>query len=532
MTSPPTPFLHERRAAPVTARERSVVALTLAGIVAFLFAAGGEILWTRPLWFDEICCTLFVVEGASSPLDVVRRVARGEDYAPPLLHLMVWASGRIAGGVTPIVLRTMSLACVCGALFLLYSALRRSFERAPSAAGVLAVASHALVVAHAFEGRYYGPWILFASTFAWTLGMDGGAARSSRRNIAQSIASIFLATIHWFGVLSLALMCGAAVLARGGSWRERLRFIAPSVAGFIAFFACLPLVLTHRASALEIDALWIPGLSAAQLGVIVRLFFLSTVPVLGVVLLLVDALREPGPKPSVGSSLRHALRDPSMAALASLALFPAVLVLVSLVLQPSMLDRYAILTVLAWAPLVALAVTSLNGAARIVVVLFVAALVALAGRRAVAEKREFAAMARLNAEAYAQALTMNRPIVFASLHTAYPVAGPRRKERRALFVELPDSTIQEMIPQPRLGWLRRHVMVERNIARGHARTYGFPVLVSQSQLDTISSFVLVGPDESFPRLYKRFDLFVGKVFPRHRGRRLTPNLALLEREAP
>jgi hypothetical protein len=194
-----------------------------------------------------------------------------------------------------------------------------------------------------------------------------------------------------------------------------------------------------------------------------------------------------------------------------------------------MLDRYAIITVLAWAPLAALAVATLERGGRLVAVLFFATLVALSARRVIADKRDFARMVRLNEEAYAQALTMDLPIVFASLHTAYPVAGPRRAERRALFLELPDSTIATMIPQPRLGWLRRHVAVERNIARGHARVYGFPVLAPQAQLDTARRFLLVGPEESFPRLYKQFDKFVGTVFPRHRATRLTPNLAILER---
>jgi hypothetical protein len=164
-----------------------------------------------------------------------------------------------------------------------------------------------------------------------------------------------------------------------------------------------------------------------------------------------------------------------------------------------------------------------------VAALFFAVLVGLAARRVIAEKREFAEMVRLTEEAYARALPTDLPIVFASLHTAYPVAGPRRAERRARFLELPDSTIQAMVPQPRLDWLRRHIAVERNIARGHARTYGFPVLAPQAQLDTTRAFYLVGPDESFPRLYKRFDLFVGKVFPHHRAERLTPYLAILRR---
>jgi hypothetical protein len=219
-----------------------MVALALVSTIGVLLAAGGGILWTRPLWFDEICCTLFVAEGASSPFEIVQRVARGEDYAPPLLHLMTWGAGKLAGGLTPIVLRSTSLLCVGGAIVLLYLALRRRFDRAPGVAGVLAVATHSLVIAHAFEARFYGPWLLFASAYAWTLGLDSASERSRRREAAQAIASVALVTIHWFGVLALGVMASAAVLSRGSRWRNGLRLVAPSAMGLVALAACIPLV--------------------------------------------------------------------------------------------------------------------------------------------------------------------------------------------------------------------------------------------------------------------------------------------------
>lgn len=559
VTSPPTTAPDDtRESSPhrVSLRERSLVAGAFVAVAAVLLSAGGAVLWTRPLWFDEICCTLFVVEGAASPVEVVRRVAAGMDYAPPLLHLIVWSAGRIAGEVTPVVLRAVSFACVSGALLFTYFALRRRFAPSPSAAGVLAVASHALVIAHAFEGRFYGPWLLFAAAFAWVLGSDPQRRSSGRRDVGIAIAAVLLATIHWFGIVSLALMATAAALAaraRGTAtsldspdpgpppWTTALRHVAPAALGAAALALCLPLMLSHRASALALDALWVPSLSAAQVGVIVRLFFLSTVPIAALVLLLIATLRDsparepddagdsPSPASPRGAPRRRVLGDPSLAALAALALFPVALGAISVVLQPSMLDRYAIVTVLAWAPLAAAAAATLPRAGRLAVVAFAALMTVLAARRVIAEKREFARMVALDSAAYERAATMDMPVVFASLHTAYPVAGPRRAERRARFLELPDSTISDMIPQPRLAWLRRHVTIERNIARGHARAYGFPVLVSQAQLDTARAFVLVGSDESFPRLYKRLDLFAARVFPRHRARRLTDNLALFER---
>lgn len=514
---------------PIRGWERSLAIAAIAGVIAALPLLGGAVLFTRPLWTDEICCTLFPVEGASSPLEVIQRVARGQDYSPPLLHLMVWTTGRIVGGLSPVVIRSLSLLCVAVALYLVYVTLRRRFAALPSAAGATAVAGHSLLLAYAFEGRFYAPWLLFATAYAWSLGIDQAKERSPRRDTAQAIASVLLVTIHWFGVLSLGLMGLSAMLGRGPGWRSRLRFVAPGTAGLVALAACAPLYLAHRASATTLDVLWIAPLNAGQIEQMARLFFLSTVPVSAAALLVIDALRDTGPAPTTRADIRASLRDPSLAALFSLALFPLVLAVVSVVLQPSMRDRYAIVTLLAWGPLVALAVASLPRRGQIVALVVTAALGGMAASREIAAKRAFAETVRLNREAYARALEMRLPVVFTAIHTVWPVAAERRAERRALFIELTDSTIREMIPQPRFAWLRRHVVLERNIAQAHAQLYGFPVLVPQAQLDTTRAFLLVGPDESFPRLHERFDLFAGRVFPHHRGRRLSPNLALLER---
>src|SRR5437764_807750 len=261
----------DRPMAAVTSREVLSAVGALALAIALLPLLGGGVLWTRPLWLDEICCTVYPVSNAATPVDVVRNIVHREDYAPPLLHLIYWSAGRVAGGLTPVVLRSVSLACVSLALLLVYLTLRRRFDRAPSAAGAIAVATHALVVTHAFEGRFYGPWLLFAAGFAWSL--SGLAAR----RVTQALFSIFLVTIHWFGVLSLGLMVGGAMATRGRDWRSGLRIVAPSAAGFIALIVCAPMAIAQRSAATGAGALWVPELSAAQVGVVVRLFFLTTV---------------------------------------------------------------------------------------------------------------------------------------------------------------------------------------------------------------------------------------------------------------
>jgi hypothetical protein len=530
VTLPPTPSLDQHAAPPpVTAREVLFFVLALALAVALLPLLGGSVLWTWPLWFDEICCVLYVVDDATSPLQVLRNIIiKGEDWAPPLLHLIVWTVGRLTGGITPVVLRSIALACVALAMLLVYATLRRRFGRAPAIAGALAVATHPLVVTHAFDGRFYGPWLLFAAGYAWSLGVERDNARSLRRAVAQAAFAVCLATIHWFGVLSLGLMCGAAVATHGRHWRAGLRFIAPSALGFLAIFAFVPLALEQRAAAAGL--LWVPALSAAQVGVMLRLFVVSTVPILAAVILVIGALPRGDGRPAMAANVRETLRDPSLAALCSLALMPLVLILVSILLQPSMVPRYGIVTVLAWAPLMALAVATLGREARAVVALFLVMVLALNVRRIAAEKRAYTSVVAANAAAFEQAKTMNAPIVFWGMHNIYPVVGPRRSDHaRARYLDLPDSTIDAMFPQPRLGWLRNNMRIDRDQARSHARAYGFPTMTPRAQLDTTQRFLLVGADEGRPRLYERVEVFTAQLFPRHRLTRLNPNLTLLQR---
>jgi hypothetical protein len=513
----------DRPIAAVTSRELLWVAAALGLGIALLALLGGGVLWTRPFWTDEICCTLYPVLGASSPLEVIARIAAPEDYAPPLLHLIVWSVGRLMGGITPVVLRSISLFCVSAALVSVYAALRRRFDRVPSVAGALAVASHALVLSNAFEGRFYGPWLLFAAGFAWSLSIR----HPRRRDIAVAVFSVALVTIHWFGVLSLGLMCFGVLASHGRRWRDGLRLIAPSAVGLIALVACVPMVVSQRATTTGV--LWVPELSTGQVGAMVRLFVLSTVPVVAAILLVVDGLRDETSQPSAAAGIREALQDSSVAALTSLALMPLTLIVVSVVLQPSLVGRYATVTALWWAPLAALAVATLGRAGRVVAALFLVLIVVLGVRRIVAERRDFANYVTANQAAFERAKSMNLPVVFQSVHLIYPVAGLQRAERRALFLDIPDSMIVAMTPQTRLERVRRNLLLDRNVARSHARVYGFPVMVTQAQLDSTSRFLFVASDESLPNLYGRVDLFTKAVFPHHRLTRLSPNLALLER---
>ena len=507
----------------MTRREMMVALIAVAVAIAILALAGGSVLWTRPLWFDELCCVSYVVGDAGSPAEVVRRVAASWDYAPPLLHLLIWPFAKLGGdGVTPELLRSVSLASVLGALFFVYASLRRIVATFPSAAGTLAVAGHALVLAHAFEGRFYGPWLLFASAYAWSLGLQMPRGRA----VAQAVCSVLLVGIHWFGLLSLGLMLAGAFTALRGPLRARLRYVAPSAAGMVAFLTLLPMAMAQRSQA--VGYLWLPALNGAQILEMSKLFWLAAVPLAALIALAGRLMRRAAPEPAI----RIVLREPAIAAMASLALMPVVLMVLSALVQPSMLDRYGIVAAIAWAPLVALALTSLTTMARVAAGGALTLVLLLNVQRLIATRSDFAADVAALSGAFEAAKSRQVPVVFWGLHSIYPVAGPVRQRTEASparYLDLPDSTLTTLFPGEAMEPVRKKYRLDRDQARGHARTYGFPVLATQTQLDTTPRFLLLAAEGSLPGGYKRPDAFGRAVFPAHRVSPINGMLSLFER---
>jgi hypothetical protein len=211
---------------------------------------------------------------------------------------------------------------------------------------------------------------------------------------------------------------------------------------------------------------------------------------------------------------------------------PLVIVAVSVVMQPSMVPRYAIVAALAWAPLVALGVQSLPAAARIAVFGVYVWIMGGSVRTTIREKREFADGVNTNSAALVEARRMHLPIVFHALMPMYPVAAPQRDDHNARFLDLPDTTLAALYPGDRLAWLRRRFVVERGQARLHHRVYDFPTLGAQASLDSLPAFLLFAKDLSLPGGYKQAELFGHAVFPRHKVTRLSATLSLFERATP
>ena len=516
-----------------SAREIGLVAAGLCALTAAaLWLADGAVLFTRPLWVDEWFTVLTVSE--RSPLRVLAHLRHGADGGAALYHLLVWAVGALTGSLAPATLRVISLLLMWATLVLVYVTLRRTFARHAAGVGTLAVGAHALVVAHAFEARFYALWIACCALFAWTLSRS--AAAGGTRRGAVAVASVLLCTSHWYGIFSLGLMCAAAVIVRGRPWRDSLVLVAPALAGVAACALVLPLALGQRA-AVTVDT-WIPEFAVGQLRALSATFWTSTVPVVAAALIAAAWLlgrTRPSARTARAQELRraawHALSDPGAAALLSLALMPLVLAALSLVGQPSMIARYGIPAVLAWAPLAALA-ARLGGrwVARAAAVAL-AMLWFTAYAREAARKNAFALGIAHERRVVADALATGIPLAFQSQHTMYPSMAAEPSGRSgAMFVDLPDSTLEALFPRDsRWYQLNKGIRLERDFARVHAKRFGFPVLASQQTLDAMPRFMLVASPARLPRGIDDITALARATFPRHQVTQLGENLLLLER---
>lgn len=510
---------------PPSAREAAVFgAVLVVATAAMLWLSDGMVLLTRPLWLDEIHTVL--VTRPATPVGVIGHLANGADHGPPLYFITVWALRTLTGALAPVALRVLALLCVWGATVLVFMVLRRRFPFGPAAVGAAVMCANPLVVAHAFEGRFYGMWLLCAALLAWAIPTHGP------RRWTLAIAAVLLCLVHWYGVIALAMMTVAALVAR---WRERgryIRWLAPASAGVAATALCVPLALGQR-NAITLST-WVPEFRWNQLGAFIQAFWFS--PLLRVALALIGVAIVAAWSRRRLPELRQRIAplfEPSIAALVALALFPVVLAALSLAGQPSMLGRYSILAAMGWAPMVALAAHLAGTWPTRALGLLVAWFAFSAVTREVLVKERFVAQTARTLAARDAARALGVPVAFQSMHDVYAAAWAADSRANFGFLALAPEELDLVMPATgRFYQLNKGLQVQRDLVRVHSRRFGFPVVVSRDSLQRLPRFALVVNDETLPRATTVRE-FGALLFPTHVVERLSPDLALFtRRQAP
>src|SRR5262249_9089346 len=144
-------------------------------------------------------------------------------------------------------------------------------------------------------------------------------------------------TIHYFGVFTLGLVAFFDWIAHRAAPARRGTALLLVSLGLVALLACVPLYLRQRGSLTV--ATWIDSASpqaVAEFAIsIFRPVYLGLVPLAWLGSLATPVASTPGGRPTGADAT-------GLAGLASLVLLPVVLVVFSYVVQPVLVDRYAL----------------------------------------------------------------------------------------------------------------------------------------------------------------------------------------------
>ena len=451
-------------------------------IVLEIAAMGAWAMVAKPFWLDEV--STWLVAGTGSLPESIRSLAAGADSNPPTGFLLYRLGAFVAGGLSPITARVVTVACVVGALTTVYLLLRERFSPWPAAIGVMAVWAQQVVMHAAFDARLYGPLLLASGCMLLVLAHTVRREATFVSAASLAVVSVLLCTIHYFGILTWGIAIGTVVLFGPGPWTATVRRLSPSIAGPLALIACAPLYLGQRAS-LTVPT-WIPDLTALGAVRLLAIFFLTFPVAIAVVcwVLIVARAR------LTGGLADRVLGRPLLPPLAlgpllllTQAAVAFVLVAFSILVQPATELRYWIAGTVAAAPLVAFVVSRGDPLVRWIATLgmVLASLKTMWG-----EAHRADAFARRVHEDIRDATQLSGSgtlIVTRLRDTLYPILQqrPELNSRMAALDATPfDST-------------NRFFVFERDLGRINHRLYGFGNLVTPAELSRLSSFYFIEP---------------------------------------
>ncbi len=468
--------------APVGSRtlEISGLALFLGAVMAIQIALSSpKLLLARPFWQDEQLTHFIASDPSLSHL--LQAVRQGADTNPPIFHLLVRGFAVVVPGAPEVVYRLFILLTAWLGFIALYAILRRSFEVLPSVIAVLALWASPLILHEAFDARFYIP--LLASSAFFALFFSASYRRRWLQDVLIALSAALLCTIHYFGIVALGGIVAGQLLLCPRQWRQTARNALPALAGPLALAAMFPFLLGQRAGLTV--ATWVPSFRPDQiLDIATNLF--ATIP-LAMVVLFAWVFRGFGAPPRQRPIPLH-----PMAGLTGLLLIPVVLTVFSVLVQPAMLAKYMIVSMLAVAPMLALLSTAAPrwGRVALIATLIGIGLLQLRHEAWVVDYAFELEQQHLVASCEG-AIRQGLPVVAASRREAYTLYYAAPSTRGHLFV----ADIRPLIRQETGDDLIRHLVFETELAAKFEKLYPMmPPLLSVDALRKLGPFHLVGWD--------------------------------------
>jgi len=327
----------------VAPREGALVLVAILALVATqLISIDGRYLFTKHFWLDELYTHAIV---ADPDLGHAFRAARGGMDSMPL-HQIILRGFTLFVPPGEVLFRAVALGSVVAALSGLYLLLRRAVSPLVAVTTVMAIWAHPLILINAFDARFYGPFLAASVWFCYALERRHAAATATRTAAGLAVASLVLCAIHVFGILVWLTAVPTAVLVY-----RRWTIWWPALAGPAAFPVLWVLFLQPQRDVVTIPT-WEAAFSWFTVASTVRFVLLPGY--LGILIVLMGI--------GAGVGLLRARRldarlddpAPALVLLAGLGALIPLLILESLIVQPTLTSRYFIPAVAALAPAIAL----------------------------------------------------------------------------------------------------------------------------------------------------------------------------------
>ncbi len=339
------------------------IGLLICLMLAIAWAGGGRYLLQRQLWMDEVHSWLLIQEPETQRS--LQALADGVDYNPPTYILLARQLRFLPGGITESRLRWLSLSLMVLAVVGMFLVLRRRFPFLVCVAAVLMMASSVHLIHQSTEIRFYPLW---CAACAWLcVVLDGHEFQRPWMLRLNNIVAVLLAgiitTTHYFGILTLGLICVGAMFVPNITQGRRWIIVLVAFTGVLCLVSCLPFLIGQRAAITR--ATWVsPATVDDSIGFLTAMFPLVPMIVCGVAFVLSLALaksKDQHPNSALPGHDVLLARGPTIGELARqlapcllLALMSLVIVLLSWTVQPSLVVRYAVTGILGFGAIFAI----------------------------------------------------------------------------------------------------------------------------------------------------------------------------------
>jgi hypothetical protein len=478
----------------ISPKEFIVATITLIAIVAAqIIATHATALLHATPWLDEVHTGILVAEPDAAKF----RAAVSTDCVDA--NFPVYCQLLRTFHITSLpAIRMLSLLTGLATLLGIYLLLRGAFTPLESAVGVLTVWATPMMVYQSFQARFYVPWfaalIAFALAMRWMKSPTAGAVAA----VAVALTSVLTCTLHMLGLPAVGLIVLAELLTDRRPTKARIIAVLPALAGVIAVACFVPLMITQKHS-FEIRS-WLVGNP-------VRLLYSTStgdIPGVAMTVLILGMFVSAWIRRADSEKDRPIALAP-LAGISALIFFPLVLFVITLLFQPVLLARYALICTAPIAAASALAASRMHRFVAIGVCLALAAESGAEMSRQVRGSREDAqVMGVMLNEILAHS---DEPVLFETRHQLFPVAWVARDlVDRCAYVDF-EAGPNQLDPVVE-GF-------ERDLAKKFQRVFGWPKVMPWAKVISQDRFMLVPIDEDDERIATRFAGFsVQRIGPK------------------